>query len=195
MEVEDSQKIVADILNNPVNSRVFYSAKTFVKTGKTHCTSTIQVQILRQSRKLVYEKIYLISCIFFLALTLSFCSKDFLKSYDRRVIGTWKLFDVDRYGIGRSNNLPFKEDGIFSFYKDGELTYLSGGNLYKGTWDIRRETGDDEERKTLHITVIDFINQKMISEYFNRISFTRTNRFNGWINEGSRSYVFRFVRQ
>jgi len=133
--------------------------------------------------------------LFICALIFSSCSKDFLKSYDRRIIGTWKLFDVDKFGFGRSNNLPFKEDGLFTFLPDGELVYSSGGNIYKGSWDVRRETSNEDGVKTLNITVIDFVNQKLINEYFNKITFTWSNRFTGTIDEGSRTYVFRFKKQ
>ena len=140
------------------------------------------------------KKRYILFFVCFISILFASCSKDFLRSYDRRVIGSWKLHDVDKYGFGRSNNLPFKEDGIFTFLDDGELTYTSGGNLYKGNWDIRKEN-DDEGVKTLHITVINFVNQQVLAEYFNEIIFTGTNRFNAVINESSRSYVFRFLRQ
>ena len=87
-----------------------------------------------------------------------------------------------------------KEYGIFTFPNDGELTYTSGGNVYKGSWDIRKENNDDGAR-TLHISVINFTNQQVLTLYFNQITFTNTNRFNAVINETSRSYVFRFLRQ
>jgi len=141
------------------------------------------------------KKIYLLLALSAIVLLDVSCSKDFLKTYDRRVIGTWKLRDIDRYGFGRSNNLPFKEDGIFVFARDGELTYSAGGNVYKGSWDIRKENWDDEGIKTLHITVIDFTTQRVLAEYFDRMVFTNTNRFNAEINEFGRTYVFRFLRQ
>lgn len=141
------------------------------------------------------KKIYTLLSLCCVCLLFTTCSKDVFKSYDRRVIGTWKLHDVDKYGFGRSNNLPFKEDGIFNFTDDGNLTYTSGGNVYKGSWDIRKESNDDDEVKTLSITVIDFVNQKVLTERFNTMRFTGTDRFNGWIHESVRSYVFRFSRQ
>jgi hypothetical protein len=141
------------------------------------------------------KKIYIVCALCFLSLAFVTCSKDFLKAYEKRVVGTWKLHDVDKYGIGRSNNLPFKEDGIFTFLNDGQLTYTSGGNLYKGSWDIRKETKDDNKVNTLYVTVVDFVNQQVLTEYFNRMTFTGTDRFNAVINQPLRSYVFRFSRQ
>jgi len=141
------------------------------------------------------KKIYLILSLSVAVLLFTTCSKDFLKSYDKRVIGTWKLHDIDKYGFGRSNNLPFKEDGIFTFSNDGQLIYTSAGNIYKGTWDIRKQHRDDEEVNTLHITVVDFVNQIVLSEFFNKMNFTGTNRFNAEIDDNFRTYVFRFSRQ
>src|SRR5207244_3321279 len=134
------------------------------------------------------KKIYLLSTICVLSFFFITCSKDFLKSYDRRIVGTWIVRDIDRYGFGRSNNLPFKEDGVFTFSDNGQLTYTSGGNLYKGSWDIRKENGgdDDSNKNALYITVIDFVNQQVLTEYFNSMTFTNTNRFNAWIKGNSR---------
>lgn len=141
------------------------------------------------------KKIYIVCALCFLSLSFTTCSKDFLKTYEKRVVGTWKLHDVDKYGIGRSNNLPFKEDGIFTFLNDGQLTYTSGGTLYKGSWDIRKETKEDNKVNTLYVTVVDFVNQQVLTEYFNKMTFTGTDRFNAVINQSLRSYVFRFSRQ
>ena len=141
------------------------------------------------------KKIYFLPALCFLILLFAACSKDVLKAYDKRVVGTWKLHDVDKYGFGRSNNLPFKEDGIFTFNDDGELSYSSGGNLYKGHWDIRKQTNGEDSRNTLHVTVVDFVNQAVLTEFFNKMNFTGTNRFNAVIDDTYRSYVFRFSRQ
>ena len=144
------------------------------------------------------KKVYTLCAICFLFFLVNACSKDVLKSYDRRVIGTWKLYDIDKYGFGRSNNIPLVENGIFTFSDGGQLSYTTGGNLYKGSWDVRKDylnNSEDTNVKSLHITVIDFVNQKVLTEYFNRMTFTNTNRFNTVVNENTRSYVFRFLRE
>ena len=64
------------------------------------------------------KKIYLFTIVS-LTILLAGCSKDFLKSYDKRVEGTWRLADIDRYGFG-STSTPFRS-GLFSFLEDGEL--------------------------------------------------------------------------
>lgn len=150
---------------------------------------------MARGKTCVMKKIYILSSLCLLSLLVASCSKDVLKSYDKRIIGTWRLHDIDKYGFGRSNNLPFREDGIFTFSEDGQLVYSSGGNIYKGSWDIRRQYGDDEDVKSLHITVVDFVNQVVLSEFFNKIRFTATNRFNAQIDDNVRTYVFRFSRQ
>ena len=156
------------------------------------------------------KNIYLLAVgIFFLSFFTG-CSKDFLRSYEHRIEGSWRLIDVDRTGIGGStSNLPFK-DGVFTFSENGELEYVNNvGEIYKGSWDIRREwvrgncsTNEDGSRqcddrnvRSLHITSVNFQTQDVRSEYFNEIVFTNTNRFKAFIHNSFHSYVFRFVRQ
>jgi hypothetical protein len=69
---------------------------------------------LYRNKNSIMKKIY--TSVFVLSiLLLAGCSKDFLKSYDDRIIGTWQITDVNKFGIGGSiSNLPFKE-GSFSF--------------------------------------------------------------------------------
>jgi len=89
------------------------------------------------------KKIY--SVFFVLSIFLmSACSKDFLKPYDDRIIGTWQIADVNRTVLGCNVDiLPFRE-GSFSFMKDGTLTFTNtAGEVFKGTWDIRKKTVDE----------------------------------------------------
>ena len=141
------------------------------------------------------KNIYLtaIVCSF---LLLSGCSKDFLKSYDKRIIGTWEITDVDRVGIGGStSNLPFR-DGTFTFNEDGSATYTStAGVLYKGSWDIDKKNIDDENvRRSLQVTVVDFVSQRILTEYYDDMNFTGTNRFKANIISSFHTYVTRFRR-
>jgi hypothetical protein len=124
------------------------------------------------------------------------CSKDILKSYDKRVLGTWEIIDIDRFGFNEPDALPFKETDLFTFDTDGALTIERAGSTYHGSWDIQRiKNGDDEETKALHITAIDFNNQQVRAEFFNDMRFTNTNRFTAFINYNTRTYVYRFLRQ
>jgi hypothetical protein len=104
------------------------------------------------------------------------CSKDILKSYERRIIGQWHIRDVKRIGIGGSTDyLPFR-DGTFVFNQDGSLTYRSAANQqFQGTWEITRRTINDQVTQSLQVTAIDFANEKccqnimMISTFAARI--------------------------
>lgn len=129
-----------------------------------------------------------------IVMVASSCSKDVLKSYDRRILGTWVINDIDRYGFSGSANLPFKEGGRLTFTNDGQVTYTFNGATFKGSWDIRTESFDDETRRTLFLTIVDFDNQQVLSDYFNEMIFVSTNRFNAYIEYGSRTYVYRFKR-
>lgn len=131
-----------------------------------------------------------------LAFLFTGCSKDVLKSYDKRILGTWKIIDRDRFGFNGADALPFKEDDLLTFGEDGALTVERAGSTFEGSWDIQRITnGDDEEHKALHLTAINFDEQQVRSEYFNDMAFTGTNRFKASINYNTRVYVYRFLRQ
>lgn len=124
------------------------------------------------------------------------CSKDVLKSYDKRVLGTWKITDVSHYGFNGRDALPFKEDDLLTFGDDGALTVQRSGSTYQGSWDIERiHTSDNKETKALVINAINFADQQVRSEYFNDMAFTATNRFKTFINYNTRVYVYRFQRQ
>ena len=140
------------------------------------------------------KKLYtvaLLSCFFL----LNGCSKDFLKSYDDRIIGTWRVADVDRIGFwGSTDNLSFRE-GSFEFMKDGTMTYTDAtGSIYKGTWDIRRKTvtdnnGDQQVYHSLQITAVNFTSQQVLGEYYDDINFVGTDHIKAWIYSGTRTYV------
>lgn len=122
------------------------------------------------------------------------CSKDVLRSYDRRIVGSWRIADIDRFGFGGGDNLPFSEGGVFQFEDDGTVTYTYSGTTYRGSWDIRRLQNGDETQRALQITVVDFNNQIILSDYFNEMLFTGANRFQAYIYYGSRTYLYRFRR-
>ncbi len=137
------------------------------------------------------KKVYIFTFLLFL---FTGCSKDFLKSYDRRIIGTWVIDDIDRYGFSGLDNLPFKQGGIFTFGRDGEAIYTFDGATYSGSWDIRTQSFGDETVRALQITVVDFNSQRVLSDYFNDMRFVSTNRFNAFIEYNTRTYVYRFKR-
>lgn len=141
------------------------------------------------------KKLYTVPLLLCFLFFFFGCSKDFLKSYERRMIGTWKVTDIDRFGIGSSHNLAFPENGIFTFSGDGQLSYNETGRNFSGSWDLRKEYRDDDGRRSLQITAIDFTNQDVRSEFFNEVVFTGTDRFKAFIYSGTRTYAYHFRRQ
>ena len=139
---------------------------------------------------------YFIPVVLGSTLLLSSCSKDFLKSYDRRIIGNWTITDVDRNGFGgNTSDLPFK-DGSPSFSSDGSLTYTDAAGInYSGTWNIQKKHIDDQTYQSLEIQVVNFTTQKFLSEYYDDINFTSTGHFKARILQGLHSYVTHFRRR
>ena len=140
-------------------------------------------------------KKYYLTGLLFSVLLLSSCSKDFLKSYDRRIVGVWKITDINRTGLGGStSNLPF-QNGEFNFQDDGSLVYTNeAGTIYQGTWNIEKSYYNETSYQSLHITVVNFTTQEVKGEYYEDIDFTRTDRFKARINQGLHTYVTRFDR-
>ena len=130
-----------------------------------------------------------------LLLLSASCSKDFLKSYDKRITGgTWELYDVNNFGLGSRYNSPFV-NGRFTFESSGQVTYTNtDGDVYVGDWDIRKERQYDDEIRTLHITVQNFQTREVLSEFFDNIQFTGTNRFKAFIYSSGRTYTYKFKR-
>ena len=138
--------------------------------------------------------------IFSIALSTLFlfnsCSKEILKPYEDRIVGTWELEDINRTGIGGDmDDLPFR-DGSFVFTNNGGLTYTTGaGAVFKGSWDIQRGPATDNGTpKSLQITAVNFTTQEIRSEYFEEIHFTGTNKFKAYVRQGWQTYVFHFER-
>jgi hypothetical protein len=123
------------------------------------------------------------------------CSKDFLKHYDDRIEGgTWTLQDVNSFGLGSRYSLAFTS-GSFRFLDNGELEYVDDqGNLYQGSWNIRKEFLPEQTRRQLHVSVVNFQTQELMSEIFDDMQFTGTDRFKAFIYAGSRTYTFKFRR-
>ena len=93
-----------------------------------------------------------ISTISIVALIFIFasCSKNFLKSYDKRIVGTWKINYVNNIGLGgNSSNLPFN-NGTFTFLANGNLEYTNSANeTFKGNWDIVKKMQGDQTVRSL----------------------------------------------
>jgi len=134
----------------------------------------------------------------FLTLLVAGCSKDFLKRYDKRIIGSWDLADVDSRGIGGDTERLGFRDGRFVFSDEGRLSYTDPetGAVYTGSWDINRiNAGDGEVLRVLDIHVTNFDTQESKSELFEEMQFTGTDRFKAYITSGLHTYVFKFKRR
>ncbi len=138
------------------------------------------------------KQIYSLAILF---LFLSGCSKDFLESYEDRIIGTWRIDDVDRSGIGgRDHQLPFRS-GNMTFHDNGTLTYMNASNVtYKGSWELDKRVRDDETFRILKITAIDFANGEVLSEYYDDMNFAGTDHFKTRINSAFYTYTTHFRR-
>ena len=144
------------------------------------------------------KKVYSL-IIFFSIIFIGGCSKDFLKSYDRRIIGTWRITDVNRVGIGGdTGDLPFT-DGTFTFYENGSLDYINSANIvFKGTWEMKKKRSnnndDDLQVHSLQITAVDFTTQQVLGEYYDDINFVGTDHFKAKIIYDFHTYVTHFRR-
>ncbi len=140
------------------------------------------------------KKIYTLS-ILFSFVVFSGCSKDLLKKYDKRIIGTWRITDVNRIGLGgNTDNLPFT-NGNFTFNDGGGLIYVNSANVsYQGNWDIVKKVIDDQTVHSLLVTAVDYTTQQVLTEYYDDINFTDTDHFKANIISGFHKYVTHFRR-
>ena len=137
------------------------------------------------------KNLYLLSLI---VLFLG-CSKDVLIRYDKRIIGSWRISDVKRTGLGGSTiDLPFKKGATISFFADRTMTYTSpSGSVYKGNWDIQKDFENNENyQRALQLTAVDFSNQIVITEYFDEMNFRGSDHFVAFTQEGLQSYTTYF---
>jgi hypothetical protein len=127
---------------------------------------------------------------------LTGCSKDFLKPYDDRIIGTWRISEVNRVGIGGNTDKLSFRDGTFTFNNDGSLVYTnSSGAEFTGHWNIQKKYyNDNDVKRSLEITAVDFINQQVLGEYYDDMVFRGTNHFKAKVFSGLTTYVTHFRR-
>jgi hypothetical protein len=149
-----------------------------------------------ETKTMFMKKIY--TSVFVLSFLFSGCSKDFLKSYDERIIGTWQITDVNKVGIGGSTgNLPFRQ-GSFSFMNDGTMTFTNAsGETFKGRWNIQKKIMNDDNGAVYHslqITAVNFTTQQVLGEYYDDINFTGTNHIKARVISGSHTYVTHLER-
>jgi hypothetical protein len=140
--------------------------------------------------KRIFTLLLIFPTFFFLG-----CSKDFLKSYNRRILGQWHIRDVKRIGIGGDiNELPFRS-GTLYFNENGTLSYTDRQNRqYSGSWEIIKRYRDDNVTQSLQITAIDFNNQVVLSEYYDDLNFRSTDHFVANNVRNFHTYVTHFRR-
>ena len=137
----------------------------------------------------IYSALLLISLLFIS------CSKDFWKSYDDRILGQWHITGVNRVGLGgNTDQLPFRS-GTFVFYENGTLTYTVNGQGFSGSWDIeKRYDQDNEMRRVLKITAVNFSSQQILSQFYDDMIFTGTDHFKAYSQSGFHQFVTHFRR-
>jgi hypothetical protein len=140
------------------------------------------------------KKIYTISLVALIIL-ISGCSKDFLKRYDKRIVGTWKIDYVNVIGLGGSSSkLPFN-NGTFTFLDDGSLEYSNSANeIFKGKWDIVKKTQGEQSVRSLQVSAVDYTSHEVLTQYYDDMNFTGTNHFKATINSNFQTYVTHFSR-
>ena len=142
------------------------------------------------------KNLYFLSIALSLGLLFNSCSKDILKPYEERIVGTWVLDDINRAGIGGDmDDLPFRE-GSFSFTNNGGLTYTTAtGAVFKGSWDIQKKVNTDNNAiQSLQVTAVNFTTQEIRTEYFEDIHFTGKDKFKAYVRQGWHTFVFHFKR-
>mgnify|MGYP001168829026 CR=1 FL=1 len=147
------------------------------------------------------RKIILLSPI--IAFLFLSCSK----SVEDRLIGNWRLDDAYRkVFLGRDHFQTGFEDGIFTFYENGNASYISTTDTLNGYWRAdnyhnsyyNNGSGNWESRsmRYLRLTLRNFQQNKFIDWDFDDFSFK-----NGWRMIKAEQYslsndrVYEFVRQ
>jgi hypothetical protein len=142
----------------------------------------------------IMKKNYVSGFLLAIAL-LAGCSKDVLKSYEKRIIGTWQITNVRNYGIGGNTDYLSFASGSFTFHENGTLEYTNSAKaLFKGSWDLKKKRMDKNTVHRLQITAVDFNNQQVLSEYYDDINFAGTNHFRANITYNFHTYVTNFRR-
>lgn len=133
--------------------------------------------------------------LLFTFLLLAGCSKDVLKKYDKRIVGTWLIAAINNYSIGGDrDNLAFRS-GNFTFNEDGSLSYVDGsGTTYQGNWDIRKKYVDDDLIRAMQLTAVGTTTPEVLTEYYDDIVFLGKDHFRATTVIGFRTYMTHFRR-
>ena len=130
-----------------------------------------------------------------LAVVTSGCIKEGYRTAERRILGEWRIDDVNPMGWGgNSARIPFN-NGRFTFYDNGTLSYVNDNNQqFSGSWYINRRWQDDEQWLSMQITAVDFVNQQVLSQFYENLDFRGRIRLRAETQQSTRRYVTYFRR-
>jgi len=130
-----------------------------------------------------------------LAVVTSGCIKEGYRTAERRILGEWRIDDVNPMGWGgNSARIPFN-NGRFTFYDNGTLSYVNDNNQqFSGSWYINRRWQDDEQWLSMQITAVDFVNLRVLSQFYENLDFRGRNRLRAETQQSTRRYVTYFRR-
>ena len=130
-----------------------------------------------------------------LAVVTSGCIKEGYRTAERRILGEWRIDDVNPMGWGgNSARIPFN-NGRFTFYDNGTLSYVNDNNQqFSGSWYINWRWQDDQQWLSMQITAVDFVNQQVLSQFYENLDFRGRNRLRAETQQSTRRYVTYFRR-
>jgi hypothetical protein len=138
-----------------------------------------------------------------LSLLLLSCSK----SYEDRLIGNWKLDDAYRkVFLGRDHFTTGYESGVFTFFENGNASYISPSDTLNGYWRsddythsyYNNGTGQWDSRymRYLRLHLANFPQNRFLDWEFDDFSFKNGHRtIKAEQYSLSNDRVYEFVRQ
>lgn len=125
------------------------------------------------------------------------CTKHRLNKFNNRIVGDWKLVEVNTFGVG-SSRIVFN-GGSFSFNEDNSLVYYDRNEtVYTGSWDIEAYTyteGDGDSETEFILTMDVYSNNDRKFDQFEIPSFGNANRFKAKVRHEFNTVTYVFERQ
>jgi hypothetical protein len=134
---------------------------------------------------------------------LSSCTKNLPEN---RIVGNWRLVDVERKRLFDTDNITTGyEQGLFTFFENGSASYADASGTLNGNWNMRKaNTGyydsdgnwQSDTRTIFIINLHDFVNNRVIDLFFDRIDFRWSgDKLFAYIDGASYTYRYDFRRQ
>ncbi|MCX6317475.1 MAG: hypothetical protein NTW29_09310 [Bacteroidetes bacterium] len=129
------------------------------------------------------------------------------KSLEDRLIGSWKLDEAYRkVFLGRDHFTTGYEDGVFTFFENGNASYIGNGDTLNGYWRADNYTHsyynngsgqwDSRSMRYLRLHLINFAQNKFLDWEFDDFSFRNGHRtIKAEQYSISNDRVYEFVRQ